>query len=131
MIDLISLIQETFLIESKHEKGRGSKKGREAIHRSKSAEAHTTPGKSRVRVYNSITDALRNGYMGQPFSTKDADRLYVITHQKWGKDKEQIINGRSAKGFSGAVPFSRVKKYAVDTMLRHGGRKDVKKAKSK
>ena len=131
MIDLISLIEETSLVEGKHEKGKGSKAGREAIQRSGSAEAHTTPGKSRVRVYNSITDALRNGYMGQPFSTKDADRLYVITHQKWGKDKEQIINGRSAKGFSGTVPFSRVKQYAVDTMLRHGGKKDIQKAKSK
>jgi len=131
MIDLFLLIEETSILEGKHEKGKGSKAGREAIHRSGGEEAHTTPGKSRVRVYNSITDALRNGYMGQPFSTKDADRLYVITHQKWGKDKEQIINGRSAKGFSGDVPFKRIKQYAVDTMLRHGGKKDVKKAKSK
>ena len=129
MIDLFALLEETLLLESKHEKGKGSKIGREAIHR-KGNEAHTTPGKSRVRVYNSITDALRNGYMGQPFSTKKSDRLYVITHQKWGKDKEQIINSRSAKGFSTETPFKKIKQYAVDTMLRHGGKKDVNKAKS-
>lgn len=117
--------------ESRTEKAKGSKEGREAI-QTHGKESHVNPKKSRVRVYNSITDALRRGYVGQIFSTKGADRLYVITKQKWGKDKEQIVNGRSAKGFSpGSIPaeFKDVKKYAVRTMVRHAGAS--KKHKSK
>jgi len=67
--------------ESKTEKGKGSKEGREAIH-SFDKKSHVNPKKSRVRVYNSITDALRRCSVGQIFSTKGADRIYVITKQK-------------------------------------------------
>ena len=112
--------------ESRTERGKGSKEGRSAI-QNFDKKHHVNPKKSRVRVYNSITDALRRGYTGQIFSTKGADRLYVITKQKWGKDNEQIINGRSAKGFSpGSIPaeFSDVKRYAVRTMVRHAGESD-------
>lgn len=130
MTDLIGLIEEGKIFESKTEKGKGSKAGREAIQSHGGAKAHTNPGKSRVRIYNSISDALRNGYMGQIFSTKEADRLYVITKGgKWGTDKEQIINGRTAKGFSpGTIPssFKDIKKYSVRTMVRHSGAKDKK-----
>lgn len=124
MKDLISLLEEIMLTEKKTEKGKGSKAGRQAIQKSEREKPHTTPGKSRVRIYNSITDALRNGYMGQIFSTKGADRLYVITKQKWGKDDEQMVAGRTAKGFSpGSIPssFKDVKKYATRTMVRHSG----------
>jgi hypothetical protein len=109
--------------ESRTEKAKGSKEGRQAIQNS-GKKAHVNPKKSRVRVYDSITDALRRGYVGQIFSTKGADRLYVITKQKWGTDKEQIVNGRSAKGFTpGSIPseFNDVKRYAVRTMVRHAG----------
>ena len=109
--------------ETLSEAGHSSKAGERALSSYK-GKTHTNPMKSRVRNYNSITDALKRGYMGQVFSTKNADRLYVVTKQKWGKDKEQIINGRSAKGFSqGSIPskFSDVKKYATRTMQRHGG----------
>ena len=132
MKDFIDLLNESYQIsERKTEKGKGSKEGREAIQKSSMKKAHTTPGKSRVRIYNSITDALRNGYMGQIFSTKGADRLYVITKQKWGKDDEQMVGGRTAKGFSpGSIPssFKDVKRYAVRTMVRHAGKSD-KRAK--
>jgi hypothetical protein len=101
--------------ESKTERGRGSKSGRSAIHSTKDI---TNPKKSRVRIYNSITDALKRGYMGQPFSTNKSNKLYVITKQKWGTDDEQIINGRSAKGFN---DFKDAKRYAVRTMVRHAG----------
>lgn len=124
MKDFISLLEEISITERKTEKGRGSKEGREAIQQGSQKKSHTTPGKSRVRIYNSITDALRNGYMGQIFSTKNADRLYVITKQKWGKDDEQMVGGRTAKGFSpGSIPssFKDVKKYATRTMVRHSG----------
>lgn len=110
------------LSENKNEKGRGSLEGRKAIN--SKGKNHTNAVKSRVKIYNSITDALRNGHMGQIFSTKESDRLYVITKQKWGTDDEQIINGRSAKGFTpGNIPskFSDVKKYAIRTMVRHSG----------
>jgi len=123
-MDLISLI-----IEAKTSIGKGSEEGRSKM-RTSSKKAHTKAGKSRVKVYDSITTALRQGYPGQIFSTKDADRLYVITKQKWGTDPEQIISGRSAKGFSDATPFETVKKYAVRTLLRHGKQKS-KKFKSK
>ena len=122
MGDLLALINE-----SKTEKAQGSKEGRKSIlHQGKETghKAHSNPSKSRVRVYDSITDALRRGYVGQIFSTKEADRLYVITKQKWGNDNEQIINGRSAKGFTpGSIPasFKDVKRYSVRTMVRHSG----------
>mgnify|MGYP003346965258 CR=1 FL=1 len=123
MISFLNILEESKLIERKTEHGRGSREGRKAIHGSKE-KAHTTPGKSRVRIYNSITDALRNGYIGQIFSTKGADRLYVITKRKWGTDDEQEVAGRVAKGFSpGTIPssFKDVKKYSVRTMVRHSG----------
>lgn len=87
---------------------------------------HGKSMKSRVRIYKSITDALRKGHTGQIFSTLESDRLYVITVQKWGTDTEQIINGRSAKAF---YSYKDAKKFAVRTMVRHAGErsKDIKK----
>ena len=64
--------------EARTEKAQGSKEGREAI-QAHGKKSHANPVKSKVRIYSSITDALRRGYMGQIFSTKGADRLYVIT----------------------------------------------------
>lgn len=117
--------------EARTETAKGSKEGREAIQKYEK-KSHGNPKKSRVRVYSSITDALRRGFVGQIFSTKGADRLYVITKQKWGKDPEQIVNGRTAKGFTpGSIPssFGDIKKYAVRTMVRHAG--SSKKGKEK
>ena len=116
-MDLLSLLKET-----RETFGRGSVAGRDKM-MSSSKKDHTKASKSRVKVYNSITDALSKGYVGQIFSTKDADRLYVITKQKWGKDDEQVVDGKSAKGFTpGSIPstFKDVKKYSVRTMVRHG-----------
>jgi hypothetical protein len=129
MEDLFKILEESVqLSERKTEKGRGSKEGRAAIKRT--GKTHANPTKSRIVVYKSITDALRNGYMGQKFTTKNADRPYVITKQKWGKDDEQIINGRSAKGFSSKTPFSKVDAYSKRTMMRHAGAsKKSKKSK--
>jgi len=117
--------------ESRTETAKGSKEGRDSIQNFEK-KSPGNPKKARVRVYNSITDALRRGFVGQIFSTKGADRLYVITKQKWGKDQEQIVNGRSAKGFTpGSIPsdFKDIKKYAVRTMVRHAG--GSKKGKEK
>ena len=88
-----------------------------------------TGKKSRAKVYDSITDALKKGYYGQIFSTKNADRMYVITRRKWGTDKEQAVGGKVAKGFSpGTIPstFKDIKGYAVRTMVRHGKQKSRK-----
>lgn len=122
-MDLIKLINET-----RASAGRGSAAGR-ASGLGSTGKDHTKAGKSRVKIYASITDALRKGYEGQIFSTKNADRLYVITRRKWGKDDEQVVNGKVAKGFSsGSIPstFKDVKRYAVRTMVRHGKKKDKK-----
>lgn len=121
-MDLVNLIRET-----RATKGKGSEEGRTKGLTSKGRKAKAS--KSRVKVYRSITDALRKGYVGQIFSTEKSDRLYVITKQKWGKDNEQMIGGRTAKGFSpGTIPskFSDIKKYAVRTMMRHGKQKSGK-----
>ena len=116
------------IINVLQEMGRGSSEGRNKMLKGQGSKRAAT--KSRVRVYDSITNALKNGYVGQIFSTKDANRLYVITKQKWGKDDEQIVAGRSAKGFSPSVPFSDVKKYAIRTLVRHGKQK-TRRYKSK
>tara|TARA_R100000697_G_C5388922_1_gene182106 strand:- start:220 stop:600 length:381 start_codon:yes stop_codon:yes gene_type:complete len=118
-MNIITILQEM---------GRGSTEGRDKMVKGQGSKRSAT--KSRVQVYDSITNALRKGYVGQIFSTKDANRLYVITKQKWGKDDEQIISGRSAKGFSPSVPFSDVKKYAIRTLVRHG-RQKTKRFKGK
>lgn len=126
-MDLLKLIKET-----RASVGKGSDSGRSKGLGSVGKD-HATASKSRVKVYNSITDALKKGYEGQIFSTKNADRLYVITRRKWGKDDEQTVNGKTAKGFSpGSIPssFKDVKKYAVRTMVRHG-RNNSNKFKSK
>ena len=120
-MDLVNLIKET-----RATKGKGSDEGRSKMRK---ATRKTKASKSRVKVYKSITDALSKGYVGQIFSTENSDRLYVITKQKWGKDDEQEVGGRTAKGFSpGNIPskFSDVNKYAVRTMMRHGKQRSEK-----
>ena len=100
-----------------------------------SEKAHTTAKKSRVKVYPSILKALKKGYPGQIFSTKNADRLYVITTGGWGKDNDQRVSGRTAKGFTpgSSTPGSgwkSIKAHAARTMVKHGTRSD-KSIKSK
>jgi hypothetical protein len=79
------------------------------------------PVKSRAKTYNSIRNALQDGDYGDIFTTKAANRLYVITKAKWGKKSGQ---GKVAKGFTpgSATPsadFNSVKKHAVRTRLRY------------
>ena len=124
-MDLLNLIREAKALAAG---GKGSKEGRSKGLTS-SKKAHAKSSKSRVKVFDSITDALKNGYVGQMFSTKNSDRLYVVTKRKWGTDDEQEVGGRVAKGFSpGSIPskFADVKKYAVRTLLRHGKQKTGK-----
>ncbi len=110
-MDIFSLI-----VEAKTEKAKGSKAGREKMLTAKQ-KTHGNPLKSRVKIYASIMDALRKGYVGQMFSTTESDRIYVITLQKWGDSDEQVYAGRIAKGFNS---FPEAKKFAARTMVRHG-----------
>jgi hypothetical protein len=112
-----------FILETRGETGQGSREGRFKAKASQD-RPRTNPSKSRVKVFNTIKDALKRGFLGQIFSTRGSNRLYVITKQKWGKDEEHIVGGRVAKGFSpGTIPssFKDVKQYAVRTLARHGG----------
>lgn len=99
-------------------RGRGSGAGIEKM-RSPS-KFHSKAQSSRARSYKSITTALKKGSMGQIFTTKGADRLYVITKRKWGTDNEQMVSGRVAKGFAEGTPYKDVKKYSLRTLQRHG-----------
>jgi len=78
--------------------------------------------KGRVKTYSTIKDALSGGGYGQIFTTKGANRLYVISKGKWGKKSGR---GKIAKGFTpgSSTPgssFSSVRKHAARTTLRHG-----------
>lgn len=121
-MDLLKLISET-----RASSGQGSKAGRSKM--KATGKGHSNASKARVHIYKSIMDALKNGFVGQIFSTKSSDRLYVITKRKWGKDDAQSVSGRVAKGFSsGTIPsdFGDVKKFSVRTMVRHGKNKSKK-----
>ena len=81
--------------------------------------------KGRVKVFNTIKDALSQGSYGQIFSTKGADRLYVITKPTWGKKSSLGGKTKVAKGFTpgSSTPssdFASIKKHAARTLLRHG-----------
>jgi len=80
-----------------------------------------TAGKSRVRIFATIAKALEQGYVGQIFSTKGSDRLYVISKAGWGEKSK----GKIAKGFTpgSATPSSdwkSVKAHSMRTSLKHG-----------
>jgi len=98
----------------------GSKEGTKGRQR----KGVTKSTKSRVKVYPTIMDALRQGKFGDIFSTDGSERLYVITKQKWGTDDEQAVGNKVAKGFTpgSATPsadWKSIKKHAVRTRLRH------------
>ena len=87
---------------------------------------HVKARKSRVKVYDSIKDALNSAApYGTIFSTKAADRLYVISKPTWGDKSRAGGNTRIAKGFTpgSATPsasWPSIKSHAVRTMLKHG-----------
>ncbi len=111
------------ILESKHESGKGSKKGREKYTSKKGAKkkGETKASKSRARVYDTINHALQQGKVGEIFTTKGSDRLYVISKASWG----QKSKGKIAKGFTpgSSTPgsnFSSIKAHAARTMVKHG-----------
>ena len=96
---------KSFLEEDNKERGKGSK-----------------AKKSQVKTYDTIRHAMSSGYYGQMFTTKHADRLYVVSKGKWGSKSGR---GKIAKGFTpgSATPpanFKSIKKFAARTLVRHG-----------
>jgi hypothetical protein len=102
---------------------RGSKEGRKTYTSREGAKRDTKKAfKGRVRTYDSIKHALSDGKYGDIFTTKAANRLYVISKGKWG---DKSGKGKIAKGFTpgSATPsadFASVRKHAARTMLRYG-----------
>ena len=132
---LIDLLQE--LNEGRTEKAQGSSKGREKYSSKEGTKGSAVKSrKSRVKVYDSIKAALDSGApYGTIFSTKSADRLYVISKPTWGKKSRSGGNTRIAKGFTpgAATPsaaWPSIKSHAVRTALKHGGSKS-KRLKAK
>jgi len=96
---------QSFLKEDKESRGKGSK-----------------AKKSQVKTFDTIGHALSQGHYGQMFTTKFADRLYVVSKGKWGRKSGR---GKIAKGFTpgSATPpanFKSIKKFAARTLVRHG-----------
>lgn len=93
--------------------------------------------KSRVKIFNTIKDALGSGTSyGTIFSTKGANRLYVVTKPTWGKKSKAGGATKVAKGFTPgkSTPgssWSSIKSHAVRTMKKHGGKKGFKKKQLK
>lgn len=103
----------------------------------KKPKEKTKAQKSRVKVYPTIDKALKSGSpYGTIFSTKGADRLYVVTKPTWGKKSKAGGKTKVAKGFTpgAATPSAKwtsVKAYAVRTMKKHGSQKSSKFRKYK
>jgi len=93
--------------------------------------------KSRVKIFDTIKDALGSGTSyGTIFSTKGANRLYVVTKPTWGKKSKAGGATKVAKGFTPgkSTPgssWSSIKSHAVRTMKKHGGKKGFKKKQLK
>ena len=123
---IIDFLEE--INEKTTESGKGSKAGREKYASKEGTKGRSVKArKSRVRIFPSIKAALQSeAPVGTIFSTENADRLYVITRQKWGTDKESQVGSRVAKGFTpwSATPAANwpsIKGYSARTKMRHGG----------
>ena len=121
---IINILQE--INEGRSEKAQGSSKGREKYTSKKGSKGTSVKSrKSRVKVYDTISAALNSAApVGTIFSTKAADRLYVISKAGWGKKS----SGRIAKGFTpgSATPnasWPSIKSHSIRTSLKHGGSK--------
>ena len=111
------------LDEINESRGRGSEAGRKYFTSKEGAKKEKSLAlKSRVTTYKSISQALDQGKYGDVFSTKAANRLYVISKGKWGAKSGR---GKIAKGFTpgSSTPssdYESVKKHAIRTKLRYG-----------
>ena len=89
-------------------------------------DSKPVPEKGRVKIYKTIKDALKQKGPGHMFSTKGSRRVYVISKRTHGgKDKESVVNGKIAKGFTkgSATPsadWGSVKSHASRTSEKYG-----------
>jgi len=112
------------ILEGRAESGQGSKEGRKKYTGKKGDtrdKGAVKAKKARARIFDTIKDALNKGKVGEIFSTKGSDRLYVISRAAWGKKS----SGRIAKGFTpgSSTPgsdFKSIKAHAARTMVKHG-----------
>lgn len=115
------------ILETRGESGQGSKKGREKYTAPKDSpkkKGAVKAKKARVRIYSTIADALRLGKVGDMFSTKGADRVYVISMSDWGsKSKGKIAKGFTPGSSTPSSDFKSMKAHSVRTMLKHGATK--------
>jgi len=120
------------LLEGKAESGQGSKKGREKYSSKDGAKESgaVKSRKSRARIYGTIAKALSQGKVGEIFSTKGADRLYVISKASWGeKSKGKIAKGFTPGSSTPGSDFKNIKAHAARTMVKYhsSGSKRLKK----
>ena len=111
------------MLESKSESGQGSKEGREKYSSKDGAKKSgaVKSRKSRARIYDTIAKALSGGKTGEIFSTKGADRLYVISKASWGeKSKGKIAKGFTPGSSTPGSDFKSIKSHAARTMVKHG-----------
>lgn len=113
---------KSLLLERRTEKGKGSKAGRSQGMKVSGGADKVETEKSKVKVYDSIKQALKHGNYGHMFSTKGSKRLYVVTRPTWGKKSRASGTRKVAKGFSKGIPhsFRDVKGYALRTLRKHG-----------
>lgn len=98
-----------------------NEKGKPVSDKAKDKKGAVKSRKSRVRVFATIAKALQQGYVGQIFSTKGADRLYVISKAGWGaKSKGKIAKGFTPGSSTPGADFKSVKAHSVRTSLKHG-----------
>ena len=72
-------------------------------------------------MINLLAKALEQGHVGQVFSTKGADRLYVVSRAGWGeKSKGKIAKGFTPGSSTPSSDFKSVKAHAARTMIKHG-----------
>lgn len=93
----------------------------------RTVKASRTKGfKSKIPVYKTINQALRKASPGDIVSTERSGRPYVISKHKWGKKRQQTVDGKIAKGFTkgSATPsadWSSIRDHAARTKSKHGG----------
>jgi hypothetical protein len=124
-VDVINLIEKLEEEKSsRYPSGRGKYKTKE-----KSGDLSI---KSRVKVYDTIKDALKNNSPGHIFSTDGSRRLYVVSKRTHGgTDSESVVSGRIAKGFTpgSATPsaeWGSVKDHAARVGHKYTGKKAKK-----
>ena len=109
------------LDDSRFEKARGSKQGRD---KSLDNTEKVKSQKSKVKSYDTIKQALAATSYGSTFTTKRSNRLYVTTKPTWGEKSRKGGNTKVAKGFSYDPPVSKIKNYSARTKVKHGGSRD-------